>query len=234
MVRGEKGRERGGCGAVDPGTVKQKEFQPRSGLEQLLVCPISRVAAKQRAGRAGRTCPGRCYRLYTERQLAEEMPAETVPEVQRCSLAGAVLQLKSLRMAELDVLSFDFLDPPVQGALAEALVQLWLLSALDGEGVLTSLGRAMARLPLDPPLARAALEARRSGVLSDFAALAGMLSAERVFEQQPPGSTPPCTQLLSRAEAALGDHVLLLRVFLAWEMAGVQRRVGLAAQGAAA
>ena len=163
MVRGEKGRERGGCGAVDPGTVKQKEFQPRSGLEQLLVCPISRVAAKQRAGRAGRTCPGRCYRLYTERQLAEEMPAETVPEVQRCSLAGAVLQLKSLRMAELDVLSFDFLDSNrmetgrirtpcagSQGAMLR-LALLCLCLALPRAGCAPATGLAPAPAPSPSP-----------------------------------------------------------------------------------
>jgi len=207
---------------VDPGTVKQKEFEPRSGLEQLLLRPISRVAATQRAGRAGRTCPGRCYRLYTAAALAGEMPAETAPEVQRSSLGSAVLQLKSLQLPGLDVLRFDFMDAPAPGALAEALLQLWLVGALDEEGALSALGRRMARLPLDPPLARAALAAADAGVLAECAALAGMLSAERVWEAAPPGSRqpPPCTQLLSRAEAALGDHVLLLRTFQAWEAAG--------------
>ena len=205
---------------VDPGTVKQKEFDPRSGLEQLLVRPISRVAAQQRTGRAGRTCPGRCYRRYTESALAATMPAETAPEVQRCSLAAAVLHLKSLALPRLDVLAFDFLDPPAAGALADALLQLWLLGCLGDDGSLSPLGRACSRLPLDPPLARAALAAAAAGVLPDCAAVAGMLSAERVFEPAAAGSAPPCTQLLSRAEAALGDHVLLLRTFQAWEEAG--------------
>ncbi len=208
---------------VDPGLVKQKEYDPRTGMETLVVRPISRVAAAQRAGRAGRTCPGRCYRLFTAKALAHDMPAETLPEIARVSLVGAVLHLKSLDLPDLDVLAFDFMDPPTPGMLADALRQLFVLHAIDADGRITLLGRAMAALPLDPPLARATLAARDAGCLEDMCALAGLLSAERVFEPQPPGAPPPGTELCTRADAALGDHVLLLRVFQAWEAAGGKR-----------
>jgi ATP-dependent RNA helicase DHX8/PRP22 len=212
---------------VDPGLVKQKEYDPQTGMESLLVRPISRVAAAQRAGRAGRTCPGRCYRLYTAHALAHDMPAETVPEIGRVSLVGAVLHLKSLALPGLDVLTFDFLDPPATGALADALRQLHVLDAIDADGAITPLGREMAALPLDPPLARATLAARDTGCLRDMCALSGLLSAERVFEAHNPahasGQQPPGAELVSRAEAALGDHVVLLRVFQAWERAGGSR-----------
>ena len=212
---------------VDPGLVKQKEYDPATGMESLLVRPISRVAAAQRAGRAGRTCPGRCYRLYTAHALAHDMPAETVPEIGRVSLVGAVLHLKSLALPGLDVLSFDFLDPPAVGALADALRQLHVLDAIDADGVITPLGREMAALPLDPPLARATLAARDAGCLRDMCTLSGLLSAERVFDAHnphaPAGQQPPGAELVSRADAALGDHVVLLRVFQAWERAGASR-----------
>ena len=212
---------------VDPGLVKQKEYDPATGMEALLVRPISRVAAAQRAGRAGRTCPGRCYRLYTAHALAHDMPAETVPEIGRVSLVGAVLHLKSLELPGLDVLTFDFLDPPLAGALADALKQLFVLDAIDADGAITPLGREMAALPLDPPLARSTLAARDAGCLRDMCALSGLLSAERVFDAHnphaPAGQQPPGAELVSRADAALGDHVVLLRVFQAWERAGGSR-----------
>jgi ATP-dependent RNA helicase DHX8/PRP22 len=204
----------------------QKEYDPTTGMETLVVHPISRVAAAQRAGRAGRTCAGRCYRLYTSHALAHDMPAETVPEIGRVSLVGAVLHLKSLAVPGLDVLSFDFLDPPAPGALGDALRQLHVLDAIDADGAITPHGRAMAALPLDPPLACATLAARDGGCLPDMCTLAGLLSAERIFAAHAPGAPPgqpPGAELVSRAEAALGDHIVLLRVFQAWERAGAKR-----------
>ena len=96
---------------VDAGVVKRKSYNPASGMDCLDVVPISRVQAAQRAGRAGRTRPGKCFRLYTKAYYEREMPDAAPPEIQRCSLAGAVLHLKALRLP-LDVLSFDFLDRP--------------------------------------------------------------------------------------------------------------------------
>ena len=97
---------------IDPGVVKQKDYNPRTGMESLGVVSISRVQATQRAGRAGRTQPGRCYRLYTKKRYEMDMPSTTAPEIQRTSLVGAVLYLKSLPLDSIDVLGFDYVDPP--------------------------------------------------------------------------------------------------------------------------
>jgi len=96
---------------IDSGVVKQKEYNPRAGMDSLGIVPISRVQATQRAGRAGRTRPGICYRLYTKKRFDRDMPSETVPEIQRTSLVGSTLYLKSLSL-DIDVLGFSYVDPP--------------------------------------------------------------------------------------------------------------------------
>lgn len=96
---------------IDAGVVKQKDYNPRTGMDSLGVVPISRVQATQRAGRAGRTRPGICFRLYTQKKFDHEMPSATAPEIQRTSLVGATLYLKSLPL-DIDVLGFDYIDPP--------------------------------------------------------------------------------------------------------------------------
>ena len=107
---------------VDPGFVKQKQFNPATNMDSLEVVRISRVQAVQRAGRAGRTQPGQCFRLYPKATFEEQMPAVTPPEILRTSLEAAVLHLKSLPVSsQLDVLNFDFLDrPPVEQVRARA------------------------------------------------------------------------------------------------------------------
>ena len=95
---------------VDPGFSKQKVFNPRIRVESLLVSPISRASAQQRAGRAGRTKPGKCFRLYTEKSFLEDMIEQTYPEILRCNLGSVVLQLKKLGID--DLVHFDFMDPP--------------------------------------------------------------------------------------------------------------------------
>ncbi|KAL6969301.1 RNA helicase [Sarracenia purpurea var. burkii] len=102
------------------------------------------VQADQRAGRAGRTRPGKCYRLYPSTVYHEEFLDATVPEIQRSSLAGTVLYLKSLDLADIDILKFDFLDPPSSESLEDALKQLFLIDAIDENGSVTRIGRTMA------------------------------------------------------------------------------------------
>lgn len=111
---------------VDPGYVKQRQFSARSSMDALEVVTISRSAAEQRAGRAGRTAPGKCFRLYPTHTL-ETMEAETRPEIQRSNLANVVLHLKVLGVT--DVLGFNFLDSPAPDALRAALRGLYGLGA---------------------------------------------------------------------------------------------------------
>ncbi|XP_015685374.1 pre-mRNA-splicing factor ATP-dependent RNA helicase DHX15-like, partial [Protobothrops mucrosquamatus] len=95
---------------IDPGFAKQKVYNPRIRVESLLVTAISKASAQQRAGRAGRTRPGKCFRLYTEKAYKTEMQDNTYPEILRSNLGSVVLQLKKLGID--DLVHFDFMDPP--------------------------------------------------------------------------------------------------------------------------
>nr|CAD1833508.1 unnamed protein product [Ananas comosus var. bracteatus] len=126
---------------IDSEYVKQRQYNPSSGMYSLDIVHISRVQADQHAGRAGRTRPGKCYRLYPASVYSEEFLDATVPEIQRSSLAGTVLYLKSLDLPDIDILKFDFLDPPSLAtcfpsseSLEDALRQLYLIDAIDEMG----------------------------------------------------------------------------------------------------
>ena len=120
---------------IDPGFAKQKMYNPRLRVESLLVSPISRASAKQRAGRAGRTRPGKCFRLYTEKAFDKELKENTYPEILRSNLSSVVLQLKKLKID--DIVHFDYMAPET---LMRALEELNYLGALSDEGELTKLG----------------------------------------------------------------------------------------------
>ena len=122
------------------------------GMDALQVFPCSQAACNQRKGRAGRTGPGTCWRLYTETAFHQEMLLATVPEIQRTNLANVVLLLKSLNVENL--LDFDFMDPPPQDNILNSMFTLWVLGALDNASALTAVGRKMVEFPLDPVLAK--------------------------------------------------------------------------------
>ena len=164
---------------VDPGFVKQKVFNPKTGMDSLVVTPISQAQGKQRAGRAGRTGPGKCFRLYTERAYRDEMLATNVPEIQRTNLASTVLSLKAMGIN--DLLSFDFMDPPPMETLIMAMEQLHALSALDDEGLLTKLGRRMAEFPLEPQLAKMLIMSVNLGCAEEALTIVSMLSVQNVY-----------------------------------------------------
>ncbi len=172
----------GVTGVVDLGTARIMVFEPAVGLDRLEMLPISRASADQRAGRAGRTRPGVCVRLWSE--SAHLGRAEkTEPEIRRVDLAGAALQL--LALGEMDLEHFPWLDPPPAATVAQARILLRRLGAVD-DGGLTDLGRTLARLPVHPRLGRLLVEGHRLGC-SERAALAAALLAERSPFQRPPG-----------------------------------------------
>ena len=142
---------------VDPGFSKQKVYNPRLRIESLLVDPISRSNAKQRAGRAGRTRPGKCFRLFTERSFLKDLKENAYPEIQRSNLSSVVLYLKKLGIN--DIVHFDYMDPPSPETLMRALEQLNYLGALDDEGNMTEIGYKMSDLPLDPVMSKCVLAA---------------------------------------------------------------------------
>merc|ERR1719411_938254 len=137
---------------IDPGFSKQKVYNPRIRVESLLVTPISKASAKQRAGRAGRTQEGKAFRLYTEKAFSTELQPQTFPEILRSNLSQHVLTLKKLGID--DLVHFDLMDPPAPETLMRALELLNYLGALDDEGNMTDDGRTMADFPLDPQLAK--------------------------------------------------------------------------------
>ena len=117
---------------VDTGYCKLSVYNPRMGMNALQIFPCSQAAVNQRKGRAGRTGPGTCYRLYTEMAFKHEMLAMTVPEIQRTNLGNVVLLLKSLNVENL--LDFDFMDSTPQDNILNSMYQLWILGALDNTG----------------------------------------------------------------------------------------------------
>jgi len=133
---------------VDPGFSKQKLYNPRIRVESLLVSPISKASAQQRAGRAGRTRPGKCFRLYTEKDFMRELEEQTHPEILRSNLANTVLEL--VKAGVKDLVRFDYVDAPAPETLMRALELLNYLAALDDEGNLTPMGTMMSEFPLDP------------------------------------------------------------------------------------
>lgn len=199
---------------VDPGFVKQKVYSSKSGLDALVVTPISQAQAKQRAGRAGRTGPGKCYRLYTERAYRDEMLATAVPEIQRTNMASTVLSLKAMGIN--DLLSFDFMDPPPLETLISAMEQLHSLSALDDEGLLTRLGRRMAEFPLEPPLSKMLIQSVHLGCSEEILTIVSMLSVQNVF-YRPKDKQAIADQKKAKFHQPEGDHLTLLAVYNAWK-----------------
>lgn len=145
---------------IDPGFAKQNNFNSRTGMESLMVVPISKASANQRAGRAGRVAPGKCFRLYTAWAYKHELEDNTIPEIQRINLGNAVLTLKALGIN--DLINFDFLDPPPHETLVLALEQLYALGALNHHGELTKAGRRMAEFPTNPMMAKMLLASEKS------------------------------------------------------------------------
>ncbi len=199
---------------VDPGFAKQKVFDPKTGVDALNVAPISQASAKQRAGRAGRTGPGKCYRLYTEHAFKTEMMPMSVPEIQRANLGNTVLQLKAMGIN--DIIHFDFMDPPHIQTLIYAMETLYSLGALDEEGLLTRLGRRMAEFPLDPTLSKVLLAACDLSCAEEMLTIVAMLSVESLF-YRPKDKAAEADQKKSKFFQPEGDHLTLLAVYEAWK-----------------
>ncbi|XP_031647938.1 ATP-dependent RNA helicase DHX15 isoform X4 [Oncorhynchus kisutch] len=159
---------------IDPGFAKQKVYNPRIRVESLLVTAISKASAQQRAGRAGRTRPGKCFRLYTEKAYKTEMQDNTYPEILRSNLGSVVLQLKKLGID--DLVHFDFMDPPAPETLMRALELLNYVAALNDDGDLTELGSMMAEFPLDPQLAKMVIASCEFNCSNEILSITAMLS----------------------------------------------------------
>ena len=207
------------CFVVDTGFCKQKSYNPRTGLESLLVVPISKAAANQRSGRAGRTQPGKCFRLYTAWSFQHELEDNTVPEIQRTNMGNVVLMLKSLGVN--DLLHFDFMDKPPAETLMRALEQLYALGALNDRGELTKMGRRMAEFPLDPMMSKAVIVAEEYKCTSEVLTVVSMLSVgASVFYRPKDKAVHADNAKLNFARGGGGDYIALMRCYNEWLATG--------------
>ncbi len=168
----------GVTGVIDSGLARVMRVDPGSGINRLSLERISLASATQRTGRAGRTAPGVCRRLWT---IGEErgLVSQTAAEIQRVELSGAVLELAA--WGEADPTAFPWFERPSTETLRRAQEQLRQLGAITGDGQITELGTAMARLPLQPRLARLVIEGQRLGVADEAALIAAMLAERDPF-----------------------------------------------------
>ncbi|TVU38991.1 hypothetical protein EJB05_12390 [Eragrostis curvula] len=199
---------------IDTGYGKMKVYNPRMGMDALQVFPASRAAADQRAGRAGRTGPGTCYRLFTESAYQNEMLPNPVPEIQRTNLGNVVLLLKSLKVENL--LDFDFMDPPPQENILNSMYQLWVLGALNNVGGLTEIGWKMVEFPLDPTLAKMLLMGEKLKCLDEVLTIVSMLSVPSVFFR-PKDRAEESDAAREKFFVPESDHLTLLNVYLQWK-----------------
>ncbi len=200
---------------IDPGFVKENQYNPRTGMESLVVVPCSRASAGQRAGRAGRVGPGKCFRLYTSQAYKNELDENTTPELQRTNLTGTILLLKSLGIN--DLLDFDFMDPPSTDTIVRAVEQLYALGALNNAGELTKIGRQMAEFPTDPMLARAILAADKNKCVSEVLSIISMLGEASALFYRPKDKKIHADSARARfTNKDGGDHLSLLNVWNEW------------------
>lgn len=199
---------------VDPGFSKQKIYNPRIRVESLLVSAISKASAQQRAGRAGRTRPGKCFRLYTEGAFKKELIETTYPEVLRSNLSSTVLDLKKLGID--DLVHFDFMDPPAPETMMRALEELNYLACLDDEGEMTALGKLASEFPLDPALAVMLISSPEFYCSNEILSLTALLSVPQIFVR-PASARKRADEMKSLFAHPDGDHLTMLNVYHAFK-----------------
>ncbi|XP_068624396.1 probable ATP-dependent RNA helicase DHX35 [Battus philenor] len=201
---------------IDCGFHKLPYFDPAVGVESVCVTAISKNNATQRAGRAGRTARGKCYRLYTEVEY-EKLPASVPPEMCRSDLSGMLLQLKALGIH--NVLRFTFPTPPPARSLLSGLETLYALEAIDKEGSLTpGAGEIMAELPLRPMSAKMLCNSGEFGCIDEMLSITAMLQVDGVFVKQGSGKGNIAARISRRNnfEVAEGDIIMYLNVMDAY------------------
>lgn len=200
---------------VDSGFVKLRAYDPKTGIESLTSTSISKASASQRAGRAGRTKPGKCFRLYTEQAL----PETNAPEIQRSNLAPTILQLKALGID--NVVRFDYLSPPPSELVSKALELLYSLGALDEYAKLTRpLGFRMAELAVEPMMAKTLLSAESFGCLSEILTIAAMTSLGGSVWFHHDGDRKNMETSRRKFAVEEGDHLTLLNAYQAFVTKG--------------
>ncbi|MGE0467516.1 MAG: ATP-dependent RNA helicase HrpA [Steroidobacteraceae bacterium] len=204
---------------VDSGLARIARYSPRSKILRLPIEPVSRASADQRKGRCGRVGPGICIRLYSEQDF-EAREAFTAPEILRTNLARVILQMAALGLGDIE--DFPFPDPPDPRLISDGYRLLGELQAIDDSRRLTDLGRTLARLPVDPRLARILAEAHRTGALAELLTLTALLSIQDPRER-PVGMQPQADEKHRLFADPRSDFCAMLNLWRAWRAVREER-----------
>ena len=197
---------------IDSGKVKLSSLDKKYHMKSLLPVSISRASAEQRAGRAGRTQPGKCYRLYKEEDY-KSMAADTIPEILRCDLTSEILRL---RVIGIDLSTFKTIDQPDTVSQQLALERLKLLNAVDDQNQVTVIGWQMSKFPLDADVARMLVASQKYSCQSEILTLAAMLSGDRpgsVFVLVGRKRREMAQQMRKKFTNKSGDHLTYINVY---------------------
>ncbi|XP_017860271.1 PREDICTED: probable ATP-dependent RNA helicase DHX35 [Drosophila arizonae] len=207
---------------IDCGYVKVKWYNPTTCSDSLVVVPVSKASAIQRAGRAGRVRPGKVYRLYTKEDYDALAPRQP-PEMRRSEMSGAVLQLKALGIG--NVLRFDFPSPPPAKNLLSALETLYALDAIDEQGQLTRpVGFLLAELPFSAMLSKMLYISGQMGCSEEIITIIAMLQVQSVFSRPASAAAQQSGRIAHRHfEVAEGDLITLLNVHSAFVEEGMTK-----------
>ena len=202
---------------VDTGLARVSRYAPRRRVQRLPIEPVSKASANQRSGRCGRIAPGLCLRLYAEDEF-ETRDAFTPPEILRSNLASVILRMIDLGLG--DPRSFPFLEMPSARLVRDGYDTLFELGAVDRRGELTTLGRDLAKLPIDPRIGRMVLASIDEGCLGEIVVIAAALSIPDPRERSEEGRGSLANAILRDPSS---DFLSFLRIWRAWLDAGRTR-----------
>lgn len=202
---------------IDSGLARISRYNSRSQIQHLHIEPISQASANQRAGRCGRIAPGLCIRLYTEQDF-QLRPEFTDPEITRTHLASVILKMLALRLGAVE--QFPFIDKPQPAQIREGMRLLSELSAVTDRGGLSSLGKRLAQLPVDPRLARMLLAGHAQGALAELLIIVSFLAIQDPREM-PSEARAAAQHKHAQDHDPAGDFAVILNL---WNRFEVQRQ----------
>ena len=196
---------------IDSGLAKLNFYSPKTFTSSLVETPVSRASCSQRRGRAGRTCEGTCYRLYSRKDF-ESRQEYTTEEIYRTDLSEVVLRMAELGITEFE--KFDFISPPGHEGLVGAVNTLNMLGALEKDGSLSSIGKLMVQFPLEPRISRIIVESimRYPNVMEEVLIASSFLSAQSPFVL-PVGEEMDARQAHHSFRDMQGDFVAYVKMF---------------------